>query len=333
MTPIPSPDPSPGSFFLRAWHLLRGRRWLAELATGAYIALIAVAADKTGVAYILFPELGALAHDIFQRPHGTWSKAPLMLVVTPFLTAVIGTLLTQHLPYGVVSVLLSVGSSILIIRSLRSPVAPAISAGLLPLTLGIPSWMYPPSILIGTVMLALISIPWRRLAAAPPAVPSPGDLAADITEQPPRHYTWVPFFLAFLVGTVLAAEFTGWRFLLFPPLVVMGFEMFAHSAVCPWANRPVILPVACTLTAAGGVLLVSLFGVGSLAAIGSTLFGVLVLRVLKLHVPPAVAVGLLPFVIDDPGFRFPIAVGLGTALLTGSFLLWRTSIRFKRTMA
>ena len=323
MTPIPPPDAPSGSFVARARRLPQGRRWPAELATAAYIALIAVAADRTGVAYILFPELGALAHDIFQRPHGTWSKAPLMLVLTPFVTAVIGTLLTQHLPYGVVTVLLSVGSSVLIIRLLRSPIAPAISAGLLPLTLGIPSWLYPPSILIGTVMLALISIPWRRLAAAPPAVPSPSDLADDITEQPPRHYTWVPFFLAFLVGTVLAAEITGWRFLLFPPLVVMGFEMFAHSDVCPWANRPIILPVACTLTAAGGVLLVSLFGVGSLAAIGSTLFGVLVLRVLKLHVPPAVAVGLLPFVIADPGYRFPAAVGLGTVLLTGSFLLWR----------
>lgn len=333
MTPMPPPAAPSESWLSRAHRDLQGRRWPAKLATAAYVALVALAANKTGIAYILFPELGALAHDIFQRPHGTWATAPLMLVLTPFLTAMLGTLLTQHLPYGVVSVLLSVGSSILIIRLLRSPIAPAISAGLLPMALGIPSWLYPPSILIGTVLLALISRVWRRLAAEPPAVRSPTDLADDITEQTPARYNWVPFFLAFLIGAVVIVEVTGWRFLLFPPLVVMGFEMFAHSAVCPWANRPIMLPVACTLTAAGGVLLVSLLGVGSIAAIGSTLLGVLVLRVLNLHVPPAVAVGLLPFVIPNPGYQFPVAVGLGTLLLTGSFLLWRTMNTVKRMIA
>jgi hypothetical protein len=99
------------------------------------------------------------------------------------------------------------------------------------------------------------------------------------------------FFVAFLIVAVVIVEVTGWCLPLFPPLVVMGFEMFANSTVCPWANRPITLPVACTLTAVGGVLLVSLLGAGSLAAIGSTLLGVVVLRVLNLHVPPAIAVG------------------------------------------
>jgi len=42
-----------------------------------------------------------------------------------------------------------------------------------------------------------------------------------------------------------------------------------------------------------------------------------------LHVPPALAVGLLPLVMRQPTYTFPIAVGIGTLLLTMFFLAWR----------
>jgi hypothetical protein len=77
------------------------------------------------------------------------------------------------------------------------------------------------------------------------------------------------------------AKATGWRLILFPPLVVIAFEMFAHARVCPWARRPFALPVACVLCATAGVVLVTLFG------------------------------------------GTPLSVGVGTLLLTVSFLAWR----------
>ncbi len=305
-----------------------GGRWrdrvdacFAAPLTGGYIAALALLAHVVGVAYILFPELGALSHDIFKRPHGTWARAPVLLVLTPALTAVLGSLLTRELSYGPVAVLLSVGSSILVIRLLRSPIAPAISAGLLPLALGIRSWLYAPSILIGTVALALLSLPWRRFI--PPPRPTVRDLADDITERAPSRYGWLAFFLGFVTLGATAASLSGQRLLLYPPLVVMGFEMFAHPAVCPWARRPLLLPLVCVVTATGGVALVAWLGIGPLAAAGSILIGIAVLAALDLHAPPALAVGLLPFVIARPGFMFPVAVAGGTALLSVSFLLWR----------
>lgn len=296
--------------------------WLGEIATAFYILVIAMIAQSTGFSYVLFPELGALSHDILKRPHGTWAKAPLMLVVTPFLTGVLGTLVTRHLAYGLVSVLLTVGGAILIIWLLRSPIAPAISAGLLPLTLGVSSWWYPPSLLVGLVLLAAISIVWRRVVPPPPAPASDSDLADDIVEEAPSDYSWVPFFLVFLVVEVLLVGLTGRRFLLFPPLVVIGFEMFAHAATCPWAGRPLILPIACTLSATAGVILVGLLGAGPLAAVCSLVCGMAILRVFNLHVPPVLAVGLLPFVIQRPNYEFPIVVAAGTLLLTMLFLVW-----------
>ncbi|KAG1250277.1 hypothetical protein G6F68_012886 [Rhizopus microsporus] len=53
--------------------------FFGELLTALYMGVIAWIAAATHVHYILFPELGALAHDIIKRPHGTWAKAPGML--------------------------------------------------------------------------------------------------------------------------------------------------------------------------------------------------------------------------------------------------------------
>ena len=289
----------------------------------SYIGAIAEIARATGHAYVLFPELAALAHDILKRPHGAWARAPLMLVLTPFLAGVVGTLVTGHMAFGLTSVLLVVGCSILIIRILRSPIAPALSAGLLPLVLGDASWWYPPSLLVGLGLLAALSQLWRRVVPAPSPVVSIRDIADDVIEQAPHDYSWVPAFLLFIAAATLLAEWTGLRFLLFPPLVVVAFEMFAHAAVCPWARRPLVLPVACTITAAAGVALVGLLGAGPLAAVCSLAVGIAVLRVVDLHVPPALAVGLLPLVMAKPDYAFPISVGAATLLLTASFLVWR----------
>ncbi|MBS0420980.1 MAG: HPP family protein [Proteobacteria bacterium] len=298
--------------------------WLAEVLSTAYIALIALLAQITGLVYVLFPELGALAHDILKRPHGTWAQAPFMLIVTPLLAAVAGTLIARHLPYGFMSVLLAVGSAMSIIAVLKSPIAPAISAGLLPLTLGVTSWAYPMSLLIGTGILAGVAIVWRKLHGAPSTTAiSMEDLADDIVEESPTGYTWVPFFAVFLAITLALSCVNGWRLVLFPPLVVIGFEMFAHASICPWARRPLALPIACAVTATAGVFFVSFLGVGPFAAAASVLVGVGILRILDLHVPPALAVGLLPSVMPTANYYFPIAVATGTLLLTTSFVVWR----------
>lgn len=297
--------------------------WVRSGATIIYIAFIALLAQVTGLFYILFPELGALSHDIFKRPRGTWARAPLLLIVTPFLTAMMGTLVTRTLPYGPVSVLLTVGGAIAIIRLLRSPIAPAISAGLLPLVLGVKDWRYPPSILLGAGLLAAIILIRKRLTRSLSGPPITADSADDIVEQTPADYSWIPFFFLFLALALVAVWLTGWRFLLYPPLVVIAFEMFAHPSICPWAGRPLTLPIACMFTAGAGVAMVGLFGAGPLAAALSIIAGILILRIFDLHVPPALAVGLLPMVMAKPDDLFPIAVGIGTALLTISFLVWR----------
>ena len=294
---------------------------LGEALTVVYIGAIAWIAQLSSMPYVLFPELGALSHDTLKRPHGAWANAPAMLLITPLITGAMGTVIAQHMPYGMAPILLATALAILIIGVLKSPIAPAISAGVLPISLGITSWRYPLSLLVGLGLLVILSTLWRRTVAPPPARTA-SDIADDVTEEAPRNYTWLPYFVVFLMATALLSQATGWRFILFPPLIVIGFEMFAHSDVCPWANRPFMLPVACTLSALVGVGLVLLAGNTPWAAAGSTIAAVLILRGFNLHVPPALAVGLLPFVIPDAGYAFPLSVGIGTLLLTMFFWVW-----------
>jgi hypothetical protein len=296
----------------------------AEIIALGYIAIIAVIATATGAFYVLFPELGALSHDVITRPRGTWASAPVLLIITPVATAVIGIFFTRTLPYGYVSVLLTVAGAVLTIVSLRSPIAPAISAGLLPLVLGVRSWWYPPGILLGTVLLALLSQIWNRfcLARGEALAVTPQELRQDIMEQAPYDYRPILALMCFVAIAVLAVKITGLRFILFPPLVVIGFEMLAHPDVCPWAAKPPMLPVACFLTASGGWLFWRIFGVGSIAAAASMGWGILVLRVFDLHIPPALAVALLPLVMNSPRITYPLAVAAGTAMMTLWFLAY-----------
>lgn len=309
---------------LGRWH-----RFAAELIALIYIAVIAEIASATGAFYVLFPELGALAHDVFTRPRGAWARSPLMLAITPFLTAVIGIVFTRALPYGYLSVLLTVGSSVALIMLLGSPIAPAISAGLLPLVLGVKSWWYPPGVLLGTVLLAALSILWQRLSVAQNWLEplTPVDVVDETLEQNPATSWWLIALMLFVAMAVLVVKLTGLRFVLFPPLVVIGFEMFGHTAICPWAKRPMFLPAACFLTAAGGLLFWNLLGVGPVAVGCSMAGGMAVLRLFDLHVPPALAVALLPFVMEHPTIAYPISVGIGTMLMTLWFLLYQSFFR------
>jgi hypothetical protein len=303
---------------------LRRSRLAGEIGALIYIAIVAQVAFATGAFYLMFPELGALSHDVLTRPRGSWARAPIALAVTPVLTAIIGTIITRALPYGFFSVMLAVGGALIVIAAIRSPIAPAISAGLLPLVLGVKSWWYPPGILFGTTLLAALSIAWNYLDSRRLRRDNDTDVIADARddalELPPSRLRWLWALLLFVAMAVAAVDLTGLRFILFPPLVVIAYEMLGHPAVCPWARRPLSLPIACFLTAAGGLICLRAFGANAVAAAAAMVWGIAVLRSFDLHIPPALAIALLPLVMDHPTILYPFSVGIGTGLLTVWFL-------------
>jgi hypothetical protein len=113
---------------------------------------------------------------------------------------------------------------------------------------------------------------------------------------------------AFVTFAVFLVKLTGPWFILFPPLVAIGFETLRDTTDCPWANRPLSLPVACFFDRGGGLACFKLMGESPITARCAMLWGILVLRALDLHVPPAFAVAR-----DELGYRDTVNVAMVSA--------------------
>jgi hypothetical protein len=304
----------------------RATPFASEALVVLYMGTIAFGAHATGVALLLFPELAALSHDVLSRPRGKWASQPSLLILTPTLTAVLGIVATRHLSYGAAEIAAIMLVSLLVIGLLRSTIAPAISAGVLPLVLGEKSWMYPAAIFADLASLVLVLLVWRRFG--PHARPATRDEAehsamVDALEMLPRDRFWLLALLVFVLVLGTAAQLSHLRFLLFPPLIVMAYEIFGHAEVPKWMRRPALFPLVCLLTASLGTV-VCLELKGSFAGVVVTMIGAIaLLRLFQVHMPPALAVGLLPFVMDKIDYRYPLSVALGTAALTAAALGWK----------
>lgn len=294
---------------------------LAELLAISFMGIVAAAAHGTGVHLLLFPELAALSHDVLMRPRGKWAMQPLRMVMTPTLTAMVGLFVTRHTHYGVIAVLVVVLASLLVIRMLRSAIAPAISAGLLPMVLGEQHWMYPVAICIELAGLAVILRIWQRYGnAAGHLVEEEGDRTVETLEASATDRFWVITLMIFVLALAWVSEVTGLHFILFPPLVVMAYEIFGHPELPRWIERPPLFPLTCFLTALIGLLACDSFHGGTAGVVITVAASILVLRLFRVHMPPALAVGLLPFVMIAPNLWYPVSVGIGTVALTLWFL-------------
>jgi hypothetical protein len=297
-------------------------RFLAEVLVVSYMGAIGLAAHLTGIYLLLFPELAALSHDVMTRPQGKWASQPGRIVLTPTLTAVVGLFITRHTSYGAISIALIVLASLVIIKLLGSAIGPALSAGALPMVLDERSWMYPMAILLGLTGLVVILWMWQRYG---PRLDTPSRYSRndsrviDELESAPHDRFWVVTLLIFVLLLGVPAQLTGLRFILFPPLIVMAYELFGHPEIPGWMERPALFPLVCVLTACVGVVARHLCRSSAIGVMLTVLCSIAILRAFKVHMPPALAVGLLPFVMTAPNMRYALSVGIGTVALTLCF--------------
>ncbi|HUW80964.1 MAG TPA: hypothetical protein VMV54_08760, partial [Acidocella sp.] len=128
-----------------------------------FIASVASLGRWVHLPYLLFPELAALAYGVMTSPDGDWARARGHLFITPVIAAFIGTILSRYLGFGFGQICLSLATTVLCLSWLRSPIIPAISAGLLPVVLEIRTFDYP--FAVGAAILMLIAL--RRLVSKP----------------------------------------------------------------------------------------------------------------------------------------------------------------------
>jgi HPP family len=296
---------------------------IAEALVILFIGAVAWTAHSTGIALLLFPELAALSHDVITRPRGKWATQPWRLVLTPTVTAILGLYLTRHLSYGALNIALIVALSLICIKLMKSTIAPAISAGALPMVLDERSWLYPLAIFLGLASLVIVLLLWRSYGLRndhPTLSEAEHSKLVDELEAPPHNPFWSIGLMTFVLILGAAAQMAGLRFLLFPPLIVMAYELFGHPEVPGWMKRPALFPIVCLLTASIGLIAHHALHANFVAAMATVLCSIVILRLFAVHMPPALAVGLLPFVMTSPDYRFPLSVLLGTVALTLYFL-------------
>lgn len=179
--------------------------------------------------------------------------------------------------------------------------------------------------MFGTTLLVLTLQFWRSRVGKqiPTGQPTAREKIDDAVETCPRRRKWLPVYFVFVVAVALLAQASGLRMILFPPLIVIAFEMFGHPTICPWAKRPIRMVVACSLAAACGTAAAYWLGAGVISTAIGLVCGILVLRVTDLHVPPALAVALIPQILPSLDYRYPLSVLVGTSVLAIAFQLYR----------
>jgi HPP family len=293
-----------------------------ELLALIYMGVIAFSARKTGFSLLLFPELAALSHDVFTRPRGKWASQPWRLVLTPTITALFGLFVVRHTNFNALALTLIVVVSLLVIKLLKSTIAPAISAGMLSMVLAARSWIYPVGIFGGLSLLALVLLVWKRYAPKNYILSSEEEIDSkviDDLEAPPHDRLWSAALLVFVLALGTLAQVTGLFFLIFPPLVVVAYEVLGHPEVPGWMARPILFPLISFITAAIGLGFCHVFDASVVGVIVMMVCSITILKIFKVHMPPVLTVGILPFVMKAPNYRYPISVLMGTIALMSYF--------------
>lgn len=283
-----------------------------------YCSLVGGLSTLPGWGFLLFPELGPLAATVLSRPHGRWASSPWQLIGVPTAAAVCGLWLSNHVAIESLALLLAVLAVRLFLTLLRSSLAPALSAGALPVILGIHSWFYPVQIAIGLIGLTGVLAVLRRRQG------KPGEAGARVAEAVAAEPGWQMSWWIYLTLMVGLVQLTGWRMLLLPPLIVLSHERFAEPRHCPWLGRAWLLPLACGTAGGVGLLTAQLLKPHIALAMAVSLgLNVLLMQRLRMWLPPLLAVGLLPFLIPHVDGRYVLGITLSAAVLALSSPLAR----------
>jgi len=296
-----------------------------DFAAVLFVSAVAQMAHWSGLALLLFPELGALAHCVITRPNHAWSKAPAALIVTPTATGLFGIIVMQSFGTGIWQVELVVGISLAIVLILRSPILPALSAGLLPLVLHVSQWTYPIALFLSCSMLGAIAMIRNSRVESSAATGKPSKIVLHGRLDLSR----IGLFFLFLAGIATLVQLTDRPLLLFPPLAVLGFDILVRQNSHDWVRSPIRLVLLFFVCGLSGIIALRLFGETTLA-VAVAMGGALCAKGwLDLYVPPAIAVSIVPFAASTAGTAYPFEVSFSVVLLVALSLLARSIERLK----
>ena len=279
------------------------------------VGLMVFASTVLGEREIIFPEIAAIAVGAMISPKMTWNVSKPRIFIGIVICAVCGMLVVRFLPLPVWSQMIVgyvIAQAVLIMS--KTSFAPMISAMVLPIMLQTTTPIYIASAVILTAFILLCRIILEK---------------AKITEksqyEKPERIGKADFarllIRSLLASAVIAAGIlTGWGFIAAPPLLVAFTEL--SGVKCPERKRLLAIPAIITLGAVIGTGFRYLFTVMMglplwLSAMAAILAVILLMRGVKMYIPPAGAIAILAMLIPESALvLFPLEILIGICVLT-----------------
>ncbi len=278
------------------------------------LLLMVAASELFGEREIIFPEITALAVGALFAPRQPWRTSKFRLVLLVAVYAVLGVLAGRYLPVPTAArVILLFPIAGLGLCLSRTTFMPLISACILPVLLGSTSWIYPISATVMAIIVVLLQALQERLGLRPPLEYTP---AAPDWKREAR--LWGKRWILMAVVCLLALAIDK-RFLLAPPLLVAFTELSTPGS--PARKRPLgaigLIAFCAFVGTAWRVLLCGMAGLPlTLAAVLSGLCIYLFMEKIRFYMPPAAALGTLPYLIlPEQLLLYPFQVSGGAVIL------------------
>lgn len=297
---------------------LQRKRYLFALGMILLMVGIAGLLDQTE---IIFPEMAALTIGMWIIDKRVWKIKLWQMVFLMTIGATLGVCLVLYSPFPLLANLcLAFLFAAICLLITRSTLVPLISACMLPVLLKTESWVYP----VAVFVMSLIVVAGQKWMEK-------SNIRRTIVYEP-DEILWgrdIVCWLSQLAGVLVIASlalFTGFPFLIVPPLIV-AFVEFTHSKA-GFRNRP--------------TQMVLLLVTGSLVGAFSQLVGYYYLRLPEIVVAlfvfiilftvfecvgkffaPAGALALLPMLLpQEVLIWFPLQVAIGAMLFIGTGLIF-----------
>lgn len=289
--------------------------------------LMVLTSELIGEKEIIFPEIAALALGAFVCPRMPWKVTPLKMLVLMSLSAWLGYALSMadFLPMTIRVVIAFAFCSISLYVA-RSTMLPMISAGILPILTHTESLVYPVSVIVLTGWIILVQSLLNHFSVREKDTYHP--------QSPPvgEELRRVLCLAVILTLMTILAVFSGWTYLIAPPLIVAFAESSYEES--PVRKVPVQICLAvfgCALigSVARTVCCIQLHMPLTLGVLVSAGCAMLLLLGTKKLFPPAAALAVLPFIIPESAvLLYPLQVGIGvTVFMAASMLYGRLAYR------
>lgn len=275
----------------------------------ALILLMVTASMLLDDREVILPEIAAMAVAMWVYRESGWIRQPSKVFIAPSITAAIGFLVNQLDMTYVEKVILTMALIMLILRLIKSNLAPSIATGLLPLVMNATEWAFILSVITFTLILMFGVLVFG--------------LNKGLEKKVPIQYKYmIVFFILNIVwiGLVWGAGFP--QLAVIPPILVVVYEVLQK----PKYNGKMAFKqgLVLTISATVGTLLYFIIDSWILIALLAMLLMLVLLRIVGIRIPAVYAFPLLPFVFPaEIVARLPLGTLVASAFFFGSVLMFK----------